>query len=160
MQSKFKFALTSLVLMCSAQYANAAPYTISSNGLEVTDVRTGLIWRRCSEGMIFSGGGCSGTATSFTHEAALARATSESASSGVVWRVPNVKELSSITNKTRTTPPSIDPTAFPNTPATWFWSSSPNVGTPNFAWYVYFGDGSVYSDYRSTNKVRLVRSAL
>ena len=150
--------LTSLlgVLPIAAQ---AQPYVISTDGSEVTDQKTGLIWRRCAEGMTYSGSSCGGSATTFTHEAALQRAASQASSTGVAWRLPNVKELSSIADKGRSSP-AIDPTAFPATPSSYFWSSSPYVGSTDFAWSVYFSDGFVnFSGYRSYRYyVRLVRA--
>jgi len=139
----------------------AQPYVISADGAEVTDQKTGLIWRRCVEGMTYSGGTCTGAASTFTHEAALQRATAEASSTGIAWRLPNVKELSSIIDRTHTNP-AIDVTAFPVTPATGlFWSSSPCMNGPLDAWYVEFGSGKVWSYGRSDSYyVRLVRAGL
>jgi hypothetical protein len=71
--------------------------------------------------------------------------------------LPNVKKLSSITDKTRSNP-AIDVTAFPATPSSWFWTSTPYVGNAAYAWYVYFGDGNVYYFNRNYPlQIRLVR---
>lgn len=130
-----------------------ARFSIGQDGAEVTDNQTGLIWRRCSEGQTFSAGICSGSAAAFTHEAALLRATSQNG-----WRLPNVKELSSIVDRNRENP-SIDIAAFPSTPGSYFWSSSPNVGNAGTAWFVYFRHGFVWVDSRlSGYHVRLVRN--
>jgi Protein of unknown function (DUF1566) len=141
--------------------ASAQPYVISADGAEVTDQKTGLIWRRCVEGMTYSGGTCTGTASTFTHEAALLRATAQANSTGVAWRLPNVKELSSILDRSHINP-AIDTNVFPATPATGlFWSSSPCMNGPLIVWYVEFGSGSVFSDARSSAYfVRLVRAGL
>lgn len=48
------------------------------------------------------------------------------------WRLPTVIELYSLVDFTRTDP-AIDPTAFPNTPADWFWTSSYVGGSPAYA---------------------------
>jgi len=129
----------------------------SRDGQEVTDTKTGLIWRRCAEGMTFKGNTCVGSSKTYTHEAALKRATQEATRTGVSWRLPNVKELASIVDRSRVSP-AIDPAAFPATPSGWFWSSSPYVGDTYYAWSVYFSYGFVYSDYRvSSGAVRLVR---
>jgi Protein of unknown function (DUF1566) len=123
--------------------AGQTRYAVSAGEQEVTDARTGLTWRRCAEGMTVTGGNCGGVAGTFTHEAALRHAASEAGSTGLAWRLPNVKELSSITDRTRAFP-AIDPTAFPGTPSNWFWSSSPYVNDPSNAWYVNFNYGSPY----------------
>jgi len=138
--------------------ASAQPYTISTDGSEVTDQKTGLIWRRCSEGMSWNGTTCAGTASTYTHEAALQRAAAQASSTGVAWRLPNIKELTSIADKSRSNP-AIDTTAFPATPANWFWSASPDVGGSNYAWFVYFYYGGVDGNGRdSSYYVRLVRA--
>ena len=76
---------------------------------------------------------------------------------GTGWRLPTIKELQTIVDDSQANP-SIDTTAFPSTPANWFWSSSPLVGWSSFAWYVSFNYGSpnVY-DVSSTYLVRCVR---
>jgi hypothetical protein len=153
---KIKHLLACLLLPV-ALGAFAAPFTVSADGQEVTDTKTGLIWRRCAEGMTASGGTCTGTASAFTHEAALMRASAQ-ATAGVAWRLPNVKELSSIADKSRSNP-AIDTVAFPATPSSWFWSSSPYVGNAYYAWFVNFNYGFDYGGYRgSTYYVRLVRA--
>ena len=140
--------------------ASAQPYAISTDGSEVTDQKTGLIWRRCAEGMVVSGGTCTGSASGFTQEAALRHAAALTGSTGKAWRLPNIKELSSIADKSRSNP-AIDPTAFPATP-----TSAPNNAAQNNgflsasgAWVVNFSDGSVRAASRSSfiDYVRLVR---
>lgn len=138
----------------------AQPFMVSADGSEVTDQKTGLIWRRCSEGMNWDGATCAGTALTFTHEAALQHAATQANSTGVAWRLPNVKELSSIADRSRSNP-AIDPTAFPATPAISFWSASPKpyLGISDYAWRVNFISGTVYGVYRvDSYSVRLVRN--
>lgn len=138
--------------------ASAQPFVISNDGTEVTDQKTGLIWRRCSEGMIWNGFTCAGTASTFTHEAAMQHAATQAISAGVAWRLPNVKELPSIVDKNRYNP-AIDTTAFPATPALPFWSASPYAGISTYAWRLNFYDGNVVGYYRINEySVRLVRN--
>lgn len=139
--------------LCVVPTAQAqARYSYSADGSEVTDSTTGLTWRRCSEGMVWSAGTCNGTAASFTHEQALTHATTQTG-----WRLPNVKELFSIADKSRSGP-AIDVIAFPAIPSDLFWSSTAFAGNAYFAWNVYFDDGVVGRDYRvSSGHVRLVR---
>jgi len=138
--------------------ASAQPYVISTDGSEVTDQKTGLIWRRCAEVMSWSGTTCTGTASMFTHEAALQQAAAQATGTGVAWRLPNIKELASIADRSRSNP-AIDSTAFPATPASWFWSSSPYVGDSYSAWYVNFNYGFVLNYGRGNAVyVRLVRA--
>jgi hypothetical protein len=138
--------------------ATAQPFVVSADGLEVTDSATGLIWRRCAEGMVFSLGACTGTASTFTHELALTRARTEAVATGVAWRLPNVKELNSIADRSLSGP-AIDTTAFPATPADLFWSSSPYVGYPADAWLINFNNGNFnYLGRTTALYVRLVRA--
>jgi hypothetical protein len=154
---KIKHLLASLFYAVASYAVADAPFTVSANGQEVTDAKTGLIWRRCPEGMTASGGACTGTASSFLHEAALAHASTQATATGVAWRLPNIKELSSIADKSRN--PAYDAVAFPVFSALFFWSSTPNVTDANSAWNVIFVDGSVVSSSRGAPRsVRLVRA--
>lgn len=159
-------ATTLLVPTAWAQTCPSLPtaerFTI--NDAEVTDKRTGLTWKRCSEGQSWSGSTCTGTARTHTHEAALALAkTANSSQIATGWRLPNVKELASLADKGCQNP-AIDSTAFPATPSSWFWSSSPSVGDSVSAWVVDFYYGFVNDHYRNYGlyggyHVRLVRTS-
>lgn len=149
-------------LVRAGQSPSTPRYTVSANGQEVTDNQTKLIWRRCAEGMDWDGTTCAGVAGTFTHEAALIRAKDQAVSTAIAWRLPNVRELSSIVDRSRSNP-AIDPAAFPATPVNVFWSASPLVGyASGYAWGVDFGDGVVDLSYlnvrNSSNPVRLVRA--
>jgi hypothetical protein len=73
------------------------------------------------------------------------------------WRMPTDDELQGIVHYGRTNP-SIDPTYFPNTPSSYFWSGSPYAYSSNYAWFVYFLYGGVSSGNRGYDgSVRLVR---
>ena len=74
------------------------------------------------------------------------------------WRVPDIEELRSIVDYSRTNP-SIDINYFPNTRSDWYWSASPNANGSNNAWLLYFNYGNGSNDSRFFNgHVRLVRS--
>lgn len=74
------------------------------------------------------------------------------------WRVPNIDELKSLVKK-GVGSPTIDTEHFPNTPASYFWSSSPSADYSYSAWYISFGYGDDYSDSKfNAEYVRLVRS--
>ncbi len=143
----------------------AQPYIFSPDGSEVTDQKTGLIWRRCAEGMSWDGTSCAGVASTFTHEAALQQATTQASRSAIAWRLPNIRELSSIADKNFFNP-TIDSMVFPATPSkggpvprSVFGSSSPNIGDPTLVWSVDFSPGIVSFQPRSTSHyVRLVRT--
>lgn len=147
-------ALVLLVCLAGtgAVYAQSR-YSYSPDGAEVIDTKTGLVWQRCALGQSWSVSTCTGTASTYTHEQALVTAQN----AGDTWRLPNVKELASIVDSSRFNP-AIDPTAFPATPGSWFWSSTPYVGNASGAWGIDFGKGFVDYTIRSwTGRVRLVR---
>ena len=124
----------------------------------VTHKRTGLVWQRCAVGQTWTGSTCSGSANTYTYDAAQQVTSSLAGYSD--WRVPTANELAGIV-KYDAYYPAINRRMFPNTPSNAFWSSSPNVGDSDVAWYVSFNDGVVY-DYGYRNRslpVRLVRAS-
>ncbi len=132
-------------------------FEISEDGQEVLDTRTQLIWRRCSEGMIWQNGGCQGTATYWMWHEALALSAREARETGKPWRVPNIKELFSIIDPAQSAM-AIDLQVFPATPNSQFWTSSHYMQDTFFAWIVHFWYGSTYFTYlEDLSAVRLVR---
>ena len=133
-------------------------YVIDSVIGTVADTRTGLMWDRCARGQ--SGVDCAtGTASTFNWQAALDVAAMIGTYKGFSdWRLPNIKELRSLVEECRVSP-SINEVAFPNTPASFFWSGSPDAGIATNAWSVYFNSGAHLRGGRSGNiRVRLVRA--
>ena len=129
-----------------------------SNGT-VTDLQTGLMWKQCSQGL--SGIDCaSGTVITTTGDMALQQGESLNNGGGFAgyldWRLPNRKELESLVEDACYSP-AINVTLFPNTPDSFYWSSSPAGG--GFVWGVVFEQGLTYYSYYNVNlPVRLVRS--
>ena len=127
-------------------------FTVLEGGAVVRHETTGLEWRRCAEGMSWSGSGCMGTAISKTWSGALQHAHAESG-----WRLPNINELRSIVERCRINP-AINQQVFPNTLSSRFWSASPAAGHSDIAWYVAFYNGHASGHGRSFSyRVRLVR---
>lgn len=126
----------------------------------VTDLSTGLIWKQCAEGL--SGPGCAtGSAETFTWQAALQHADAEVFAGSHQWRLPNKNELASLL-ELRCSNPTINRHYFPNTPlGGWglFWSSSPYAGDSSRAWLVHFSSGWVNALTKNIGAhVRLVRA--
>jgi hypothetical protein len=70
---------------------------------------------------------------------------------GGTWRLPTIKELLTLVDNTLATGPLIDTSAFPSTPSTWFWSSTPVAGfTTTQAWLVNFANGSGNVSYQTS----------
>ena len=123
-----------------------ADFTANSDGT-VFHLKTGLMWKRCAEGL--SGAACgTGTATQMTWANALAAAVAANSANFAGhsdWRLPNIKELSSIV-ETCGSNPAINTALFPNTPNTpntaVFWSATSGGLVPNFSRFVTFRDGA------------------
>lgn len=119
---------------------------------EVQDLKTGLIWQRCSVGQEWDGITCSGSATQLTWQRALEQAND-------AWRLPNVKELASLL-ETSCEYPAINLMVFPNTPSASYWTSSPMMNSSGeYAWSVLFdwGDIDLGGKIHWLQPVRLVR---
>ena len=134
-------------------------FTINNDGT-VTDTQTDLIWARCPQGL--SGTTCAtGSLQSLDWAEALAlngtRPTSVTAGPAD-WRLPNIKELTSLVERACRSP-AINATIFPNNGNSFFWSASPSVSS--LAWGVNFIVGNVNGSFRddvlSVRSVRLVR---
>ncbi|RVU82731.1 DUF1566 domain-containing protein [Leucothrix sargassi] len=95
------------------------------NGDEVTDKQTGLIWQRCTLGQTWNEAlqSCDGSAVKNNWLNTL-----DNVPEG--WRVPNIREVNSITEFTCSRP-SINLTVFPNTLSDFYWSSTPFVAAGN-----------------------------
>ena len=136
-----------LGLWAFAASASAPPgrYSIPGDGT-VHDTKTGLVWQQAAAPDAYTwseaGSYCSGLSLA-----------------GTGWRLPSIKELMTLVDFTVAQPgPTIDATAFPNTPANWFWSSSPAAGSSSYALAVNFGNGEAGSlDMGTTNEVWCVR---
>ncbi|MFP8777862.1 DUF1566 domain-containing protein [Hydrogenophaga sp. RWCD_12] len=139
---------------------SSVPYGSDAANNLVNDALSGLQWRRCAEGMTWTGSSCSGSALTLNHQSALARAGGQAG-----WRLPNVRELGSLVVRPTgfivfpSASDFTDTMAFPQSPIGTFWASTPYVSSPQQAWTVSFANGVVvYGDRASTQAVRLVRT--
>jgi hypothetical protein len=107
---------------------NQNSQSLSDNGDTVTDGRTGLEWQK-------------GEVGSMTWGDALAYCEGLSLANSSNWRLPNAKELESISDDTRSGP-AIDP-LFSSAYTSYYWTSTSNVYGPTYAWTVKFVSGSV-----------------
>jgi hypothetical protein len=129
----------------------------SADGKEVLDTRTGLTWARCSVGQAWNGTGCRGAVQKYTWQKALAVGALAAEKTGKAWRLPNAKEAASIAIDGKADP-AVDDAFFPDTPSRLFWTSSPYVGFPFYAWTFFGYDGSVaMENVLEGHLVRLVR---
>jgi hypothetical protein len=104
-------------------------FTDNGNGT-ITDSNTGLMWQKEDDN------------TTRQWESAITYCEGLSLGSYTDWRLPNIKELESITDDTKYNPV-IDTTYFPNTNSFYYWSSTTDANLTFEAWDVDFYDGSV-----------------
>ncbi|QCZ94397.1 Lcl C-terminal domain-containing protein [Salinimonas iocasae] len=125
---------------------------------EVRDTQTNLVWKRCAQGQTWDGTTCTGDAQPMSWQEALESAQQQDDKDQQGWRVPNIKELASVTER-QCVRPAINQTVFPGTPQDDFWTSTPSVSDPDGAWVVAFFNSS-HSVKRKDRfvYVRLVRT--
>ncbi|MBD1389543.1 DUF1566 domain-containing protein [Neiella sp. HB171785] len=105
-------------------------YVFSHDGI-VVDARTGLMWQRCTVGQTWNADNrsCGGQPTHFEswEEAMNGYAGTEAESYGGFdgWRLPNIKELETIVERSCYSP-AINDTVFPSTPNAVTYSSTPD----------------------------------
>jgi serine/threonine protein kinase len=147
---------------------------LGPNGAIIEDTTTGLQWMRCSQGQHWNGVTCEGEASTLTWEDAMRQPRGVSLAGQTDWRVPTKDELVTLVYCSTGQPKTwndtgsvcegdyqrtaIDQFAFPKTPDSRFWSSSPYANYPSIAWYVSFSYGNVLNLNKSYQiYVRLVR---
>ncbi len=138
-------------------------YTLNGDGT-ATDNKTGLTWMRCSLGQTWNAvnATCDNAATTFTWKEALDTAESLVYANESDWRLPNIKELSSIV-ETACYEPAINEDIFPATVSSLFyWSSSPKASSfDGYIWFVTFNNGNDFSSIATDGGyVRVVRGGI
>jgi len=152
-----------------AYYSNkkksAWQYTDNGDGT-ITDTATGLMWKRCSEGL--SGINCEeGEIERYTWDAATQRFKNAVVYAGYAdWRLPTLDELKTLVQCSNGRDnddnrwcndifhghifhgPTINQQAFPNTEDWSYWSGSPSADSSDSAWSVNFFNGSSNDTYR------------
>jgi hypothetical protein len=113
----------------------------------ITDVTTGIMWQQTET-------------KAMTWEKALAYCENLNVGGHHDWRLPNIRELSSLVDDSRRAP-SINTAYFPGCRPAEYWSSTTNALYPAFGWYVGFNDGRVNGggEKGRCHYVRAVRNA-
>lgn len=114
-----------MFLTLAAPLAQAAPSTSTADFTDngdgtATHKITGLTWKRCVEGLIWTGTTCGGERGGFTWAQAIALNAPFAGKND--WRLPNIRELSTIIE--RGSSPAINTTIFPGLPTSYLWSAS------------------------------------
>jgi hypothetical protein len=120
-------------------------YTDNSDGT-VTDTSTGLMWQQA------------GSSNIKTWDQALSYCENSTLAGYTDWRLPTKKELLTIVDYSRYNP-AINPTYFPDTVSSFYWSSTTYANGMHRAWGVHFnyGYGDLILDKDNDNYVRAVR---
>ena len=127
---------------------------------QVLHLSTNLIWMSCTIGQTWNGENCTGEAEPYTWKQALELSVGYKFNLFSSWRLPNIKELSSITERSGARP-SININLFPATPPDDFWTSTPSMTDAERAWVVaFFNSSNSIKEKNRTVFVRLVRTAL
>lgn len=145
--------LTAMLLLGSA-WGNPLPnrigLTVSANGEEILDLKAGIAWRRCPEGMRFEADACVGSPILFNYHGAEQYLKEKTTGSGVKWRLPTSREMSDLIDKS-----SIDPKAarlmLPYKAFAGYWTSTRHAGFSEYSSGVVYSNGRVYDYFRSGN---------
>ena len=132
---------------------------VDNNNGTATDVSLGLVWMRCSVGQAWADETCTGNASELTWQQALQTAHGYEYAEKLGWRVPNMKELASLTERSCVRP-AINELFFPDSYSDAYWTSTPSVVDPNRAWVIAFSNSSnSLKDKSLFVFTRLVRTA-
>ena len=136
----------------SALTTPSSDFTDNRDGT-ATHNKTGLSWKRCSEGQTWTGATCSSTPSAYTYDQAMALTATFAGKAD--WRVPNIQELLSIVEY-GAYDPALNNAIFPAPPSSCFWSGSPFASNSSHVWYMCDGSATDYSR-SGYHHVRLVR---
>lgn len=121
---------------------------MDNNNGTITDFLTDLIWQQI------------GSVAKMTWEQALVHAENLASAGHEDWRLPNIKELRSLTDVTLMNP-AVDLAAFPDLQSDDYWSSTTLAGHPDRAWTTNFRFGTVsYQPKTADLLIRCVRGPL
>jgi hypothetical protein len=128
-------------------------YVENDSKTAVTDTSTGLMWEKA------------GSAETNTWEESLtycAELREKKIGGYSDWRMPTIKELSTLADYSRNLSPTINPIYFPNCYSNAYWTGTSYTYDPRQAWFLNFTNGESNYNFKSEmNKlyVRCVRSA-
>ena len=123
-----KTTLLLILLLTLHSIVSSKPFTDNSDGT-ITDLKTSLEWQQQDDN------------SSKPWLTALSYCEGLEIGSKTDWRLPNVKELTSIVDYSKNGP-AIDETAFPDTASMYYWSST-SIETAQ-ALFVEFANGVIF----------------
>ena len=137
-----------ILIMLGLSSILSADFTRDANNEIVTDNITGLEWQDNT------------IPSRINWQSAIDQCENLSLGEHEDWRLPNVKELSSLVEDTKYSPSIND--IFENTESNGYWTSTTRSTNTNLAWVVYFSDGKQNGrSYKvHTGSIRCVRGGL
>lgn len=156
-----QFSSDAIAQNCYGLTATTPTSQFTLSGNLVTDNKTQLVWMRCAYGQTWNAdsSACTGNAVRVDWQQALQLASQQTSTDLNEWRLPNVKELSTIVEK-QCVDPAINSTLFPNAPAEDFWTATTSADTNSYAWAVTFYNGRNNQQGKNVDKYfRLVKFA-
>ncbi|BCE02690.1 DUF1566 domain-containing protein [Marinicellulosiphila megalodicopiae] len=125
------------------------------NGVAV-DKKTGLMWQVCTLGQTFQDGTCIDSAITFNWLTAFEFANQNQLAGFENWRLPNIKELTSI-QKLSCVNPAVENSVFIGIESSYYWTATPS-NISGRIWAINFADGLSFADDKTTEYyVLLVR---
>ena len=99
----------------------------------VSDNKTGLVWQKCNYGMGYGDGVCGGSTEVMTWSVALQTTSDAYGLDDYEWRVPTIKELNSIRERSCSSPAFLGVFDYDGAVAQRYWSSTHANATGNEA---------------------------
>ena len=136
------FSLLAFILLFFGTVLMAGDFVDNGDGT-VTDHNTNLMWQQGENG-------------GMNWESALTCCEDLYLADFNDWRLPNVKELESITDESLYSP-AIDAGYFPDVQGPQYWTSTTSVNNTTYAWHVGFDNASVHPGGIKTDNSHYVR---
>ena len=135
-----------VLIMIGVSLSLTANFTRNGTTQVVTDSKTQLQWKDDAIG------------STMTWTEAISYCESLTFATYSDWRLPNIKELISLVDDSKTSP-SIDTNVFEHTTSNLYWSSTTYVGNTSSMWGIYFVDGYQSRSIKSDSYyVRCIRA--
>ncbi|MDP4984549.1 DUF1566 domain-containing protein [Pseudoalteromonas tunicata] len=163
----FALAVVSQTAMAQTCYDKDLIATTSTESFSTSvdgtahDLRTGLMWMRCSLGQTWQSdtSTCSGNALQMTWQQALLNAKQTTFANYSDWHLPSTKELATLVERSCVNP-AINSELFPATVAENYWSNTSSIDMADHAWsYAFYSGKNNLKRKQADVFVRLVRYA-